>query len=85
MRDRENLHRILEKAESAIQGENDAQKKYQRLKLMWKSVDGSKEVQILPFLNPIENLNLKGSSFTKRIYGPTMLKEKELICVEKWK
>ena len=33
MRDRENLHKILErKAESSIQGENEAQKNYQRLK-----------------------------------------------------
>ena len=37
MRDRENLHKILEReAESSIQGENEAQKNYQRLKLMWK-------------------------------------------------
>ena len=36
MRDRENLHKILERnAESSIQGENEAQKNYQRLKLMW--------------------------------------------------
>ena len=33
MRDRENLHKILErKAESSIQGKNEAQKNYQRLK-----------------------------------------------------
>ena len=29
-----------------------------------------------------ENLNLKGYSFIKRIYGQTMLIEQELICVE---
>ena len=47
--------------------------------------DVSKEVQILPCMNPIENLNLNGCSFNKRMYGPTMLKEKELSCVKTWK
>ena len=48
MRDRENLHKILEReAESSIQGENEAQKNCQRLKLMWKLEGGSKEVQKL--------------------------------------
>ena len=79
MRDRENLHKILErKAESSIQGENEAQKKYQRLKLMWKLEGGSKEVQKLLYMNPIENLKLKDYSFFRRIYG-TMLKAKELV------
>ena len=85
MRDRENLHKILEgKAESSIQGGNEAQKNYQRLKLMWKLEGGSKEVQKLLYMNPIENLKLKDYSFFRRIYG-TMLKAKELVCVENWK
>ena len=85
MRDRQNLHKILErKAESSIQGENEAQKNYQRLKLMWKLEGGSKEVQKLLYMNPIENLKLKDYSFFRRIYG-TMLKAKELVCVENWK
>ena len=85
MRDRENLHKILErKAESSIQGENEAQKNYQRLKLMWKLEGGSKEVQKLLYMNPIENLKLKDYSFFRRTYR-TMLKEKELVCVENWK
>ena len=85
MRDRENLHKILErKAESSIQGENEAQKNYQRLKLMWKLEGGSKEVQKLLYMNPIENLKLKDYSFFRRIYG-TMLEAKELVCVENWK
>ena len=85
MRDRENLHKILErKAESSIQGENEAQKNYQRLKLMWKLEGGSKEVQKLLYMNPIENLKLKDYSFFRRIYG-TMLEAKELGCVENWK
>ena len=85
MRDRENLHKILErKAASSIQGENEAQKNYQRLKLMWKSEGGSKEVQKLLFMNPIENLKLKDYSFFRRING-TMLEAKELVCVENWK
>ena len=85
MRDRENLHKILErKAESSIQGENEAQKNYQRLKLMWKLEGGSKEVQKLLYMNPIENLKLKDYSFFRRIHG-TMLKAKELVCVENWK
>ena len=85
MRDRENLHKILErKAESSIQGENEVQKNYQRLKLMWKLEGGSKEVQKLLYMNPIENLKLKDCSFFRRIYR-TMLKEKELVCVENWK
>ena len=84
MRDRENLHIILErKAESSIQGENEAQKNYQRLKLMWKLEGGSKEVQKLLYMNPIENLKLKDYSFFRRIYG-TMLEAKELVCVENW-
>ena len=79
MRDRENLHKILErKAESSIQGENAAQKNYQRLKLMWKLQGGSKEVQKLLCLK------LKDYSFSRRKYG-TMLKAKELVCVENWK
>ena len=79
MRDRENLHKILErKAESSIQGENEAQKNYQRLKLMWKLEGGSKEVQKLLYMNPIENLKLKDYSFFRRING-TMLKAKELV------
>ena len=70
MRDRENLHKILErKAESSIQGENEAQKNYQRLKLMWKLEGGSKEVQELLCMNPIENLKLKYYSSIRRIYG----------------
>ena len=85
MRDRENLHKILErKAESSIQGKNEAQKNYQRLKLMWKLEGGSKEVQKLLYMNPMENLKLKDYSFFRRIYG-TMLKAKELVCVENWK
>ena len=85
MRDRENLHKILErKAESSIQGENDAQKNYQRLKLMWKLEGGSKEVQKLLYMNPIENLKLKDYSFFRRKNG-TRLKAKELVCVENWK
>ena len=85
MRDRENLHKILErKAESSIHGENEAQKNYQRLKLMWKLQGGSKEVQKLLYMNPIENLKLKDYSFFRRIYG-TMLEAKELVCVENWK
>ena len=85
MRDRENLHKILErKAESSIQGENEAQENYQRLKLMWKLEGGSKEVQKLLYMNPIENLKLKDYSFFRRIYG-TMLEAKELVCVENWK
>ena len=85
MRDRENLHKILErKAESSIQGENEPQKNYQRLKLMWKLEGGSKEVQKLLYMNPIENLKLKDYRFFRRIYG-TMLKAKELVCVENWK
>ena len=85
MRDRENLHKILErKAESSIQGENEAQKNYQRLKLMWKLESGSKEVQKLLYMNPIENLKLKGYSFFRRING-TRLEAKELVCVENWK
>ena len=85
MRDRENLHKILErKAESSIQGENEAQKNYQRLKLMWKLEGGSKEFQKLLYMNSIENLKLKYYSFFRRIYG-TMLKAKELVCVENWK
>ena len=77
MRDREHLHKILEReAESSIQGENEAQKNYQRLKLMWKLEGGSKEVQKLLYMNPIENLKLKDYSFFRRIYG-TMLKAKE--------
>ena len=85
MRDRENLHKILErKAESSIQGENEAQKNCQRLKLMWKLEGGSKEVQKLLYMNPIENLKLRDYSFFRRIHG-TMLKAKELVCVENWK
>ena len=85
MRDREKLHKNLErKAESSIQGENEAQKNYQRLKLMWKLEGGSKEVQKLLYMNPIENLKLKDYSIFRRIYG-TMLKAKELVCVENWK
>ena len=84
MRDRENLHKILErKAESSIQGENEAQKNYQRLKLMWKLEGGSKEVQKLLHMNPIENLKLKDYRFFRRIYG-TMLEAKEFVCVENW-
>ena len=64
--------------------ENEAQKNYQRLKLMWKLEGGSKEVQKLLYMNPIENLKLKDYSFFRRIYR-TMLKEKELVCVENWK
>ena len=51
---------------------------------MWK-VEESKEVQKLPWMNLIENLNLKGYSFSKRMYGPTMLTDKKLCCVENWK
>ena len=85
MRDRENLHKILErKAESSIQGETEAQKNYQRLKLMWKLEVGSKEVQNLLYMNPIKNLKLKDYSFFRRICG-TMIKAQELVCVENWK
>ena len=86
MRDRENLHKNSgeREAESSILGENEAQKNYQRLKLMWKLEGGSKEVQKLLYMNPTENLKLKDYSFFRWIYG-TMLKAKELVCVENWK
>ena len=51
---------------------------------MWKLEGGSKEVQKLLYMNPIENLKLKDYSFFRRIYG-TMHKAKELVCVENWK
>ena len=41
-----------------------------------------RKVPKLLHMNPIKNLNLKGYSFIKRSSGPTMLIEKELICVE---
>ena len=86
MRDRENLHKILErKAESSIQGENEAQKKLSEIEAdVWKLEGGSKEVQKLLYMNPIENLKLKDYRFFRRIYG-TMLKAKESVCVENWK
>ena len=51
---------------------------------MWKLEGGSKEVQKLLYMNPIENLKLRDYSFFRRIHG-TMLKAKELVCVETWK
>ena len=51
---------------------------------MWKLEGGSKEVQKLLYMNPIENLKLKDYSFFRRIYG-TMLEAKELVGVENWK
>ena len=59
-------------------------KNYQRLKLMWKLQGESKEVQKLLYMNPIENLKLRDYSFFRRIHE-TMLKAKELVCVENWK
>ena len=46
---------------------------------------GATEVQKLLHMNPVENSNLQGLSFIKRICGPTMLTGKELICVENLK
>ena len=48
---------------------------------MWKLEGGSKEVQKLLYMNPIENLKLKDYSFFRRYHG-TMIKAKELVCVE---
>ena len=45
---------------------------------------GSKEFQKLLYMNAIENLKLKDYSFFRRIFR-TMLKKKELVCVENWK
>ena len=83
--DRENLHRgLVRTAESATRGENEAKRKLSEMK--WKMEDGSKGVRKSLFTNPIENKNLKDSSLIKRIYGQTLLTEKEFICVEngKW-
>ena len=45
---------------------------------MWKLEGGSKELQKLLYINPIENLKLKDYSFFRRIFG-TMLEAKELV------
>ena len=88
LRDRANLHRILERtAESATRGENEAQRKLSEMEAeveirRWE--ERSSEVASSWIL--FENSNLKDSSFIKRIYGRTLLTEKELVCVEngKW-
>ena len=50
---------------------------------MWKFEGGSKEVQKLLYMHPIENLKLKDYRFFRRKYG-TMLEAKESVCVENW-
>ena len=71
-----------EKAESSIQGENEAQKNYQRLKLMWKFEGGSKEVQKLLYMHPIENLKLKDYRFFRRIIWDNARSERISLCGE---
>ena len=48
-----------------------------KLKVMWRRGNGNKEVQKQPYMRLIENLNLNDYSFIKRVYGLTMLKERE--------
>ena len=60
IRDRENLHKILErKAEPSIQGENEAQINYQRLKLMWKLEGGSSEIALHESYRELETQRLQ--------------------------
>ena len=49
-----------------------------RLKPISRSETGNKEIQILPFMKPIENSNLKGWSCIRRINDQIKLKEKRL-------
>ena len=50
MRERENHFKILErKAESAIRGDNEAQRKKKKLKLLWKLEDGKQRSSDVAF------------------------------------
>ena len=70
MRDRKNLHKILHKIlNQQFEEKNGALRKLS-------------EIQKSSCMRLVENLNLKGCSFIKRIYGPAMLKEKEKLCGE---
>ena len=44
LRDREVLHKILERKAESVQGENEAQKNFLKLRPMWRIGNGSKEV-----------------------------------------
>ena len=54
-------------------------------KQTWRSENGSKGIQKLPYTNLIENSNVRDYSFVRRIHGQTMLTEKVLYYVENWK
>ena len=82
--ERRNLHVYLEqKAESAVQGECAAQRRLSEAEAdmyvrNWEQRNADS-------VKPIENLNLKDWSCTRRINGQIRLKEKRLISSENWK
>ena len=64
------------KADLAVQGECAALKIYLKLRQKWTEEIVNREKLILPSLKPIENSNLKGWSFVRRINGQIRLREK---------
>ena len=83
--ERKNLHVYLEqKAEWAVQGECQAQKKTIEAQIGQKEIE-NKDVLTLPLMKPIENSHLKDWNCVRRINGQIRLKEKRLIFVEGWK
>ena len=86
MRDRENLHRIVEKkAELAIRGEQRLRENYQKLKREWTLEKGCNEVQKLPVYEYHRELESLRVQYFPKTYGLTILTEKDSMCVENWK
>ena len=83
MRDRDNLLRIQEKkTELATQGENEAPRKLSEIEADVEIRKWEQRNSEIALFESDRELNLK---FIKRTYGPTVLTERGLICVENWK
>ena len=84
LRDRENLHKVLErKAEMAVRGEY-LSKHFMKLRLRLRQEIEKREILTLLSERSIKNLNLSDFSYIKQVDGQIMLKEIKSVRMEKW-
>ena len=86
LRDRKNLHKILErKLNWPCEEKNWLSKDSLKLKQTRRSNIGKREILILLFTRSIRSYSPNDYSYNGRIHGLTRLKVTKLACVENWK
>ena len=85
LRDRENLHKSLErKAELAARGEKMAQQILEQAEAEVEAKIGKRDILISLFKRSIRSSNLNDFSYNKQIDGQIKLKQITSACMENW-